>query len=110
MNLLLFSPVQNNIVLFICIIRSLRSTLGNLDKEISQIRDTRIMVFKILLQFIILGCPWILGFFVKSSKMLEYIFLFSSSQQGTFIFLIHCVLNKEVRVQYRSWWNKLLCK
>ncbi|KAL0202569.1 hypothetical protein M9458_000587, partial [Cirrhinus mrigala] len=54
-----------------------------------------VMVFKTLAQFVVLGCPWILGFFTNDSKVLEILFLILNSQQGTFIFLIYCVLNKE---------------
>ncbi|KAG9334541.1 hypothetical protein JZ751_007477 [Albula glossodonta] len=88
-----------NIILFTGVIGSLQATLADLNREISLMRDTRVMVFKALVQFVILGCPWVLGFFVKNNKMLEYLFILSVSQQGTFIFLVHCVLNKEVRLQ-----------
>ncbi|KAL0202586.1 hypothetical protein M9458_000604, partial [Cirrhinus mrigala] len=54
-----------------------------------------IMAFKTLAQFVVLGCPWILGFFTNDSKVLEILFLMLNSQQGTFIFLIYCVLNNE---------------
>ncbi|KAL0159423.1 hypothetical protein M9458_043148, partial [Cirrhinus mrigala] len=54
-----------------------------------------IMVFKTLAQFVVLGCPWILGFFTNGSKELEILFLILNSQQGTFIFLIYCALNNE---------------
>ncbi|KTF78762.1 hypothetical protein cypCar_00035256, partial [Cyprinus carpio] len=57
----------------------------------------QIMVFKTLAQCVVLGCPWILGFFINGSKVLEIIFLILNSQQGTFIFLIYCVLNNKVR-------------
>ncbi|XP_036391771.1 adhesion G protein-coupled receptor E3-like [Megalops cyprinoides] len=98
-----------NIVFFVATIVSLRSILADLHSDISLMRDTRVMVFKALVQFIILGCPWILGFFVNNNKMLEYLFLLSTSQQGTFIFLVHCILNREVREQYRKWWKTLCC-
>ncbi|KAL1281671.1 hypothetical protein QQF64_000474, partial [Cirrhinus molitorella] len=69
----------------------------------------RIMVFKTLAQFVVLGCSWILGFFANGSKVLEILFLIVNSQQGTFIFLIYCVLNKEVRQQYRRFYRYLCC-
>ncbi|KTF75249.1 hypothetical protein cypCar_00047676, partial [Cyprinus carpio] len=55
----------------------------------------RIMVFKTLAQCVVLGCSWILGFFTNDSKVLEILFLILNSQQGTFIFLIYCVLNNK---------------
>ncbi|KPP58332.1 hypothetical protein Z043_123853, partial [Scleropages formosus] len=55
----------------------------------------RLIVFKILVQSIIFGCAWILGFF-QSSTLLQYRFVIFNSQQGTFIFTIHCSFSKEV--------------
>ncbi|KAG7491251.1 hypothetical protein MATL_G00001120 [Megalops atlanticus] len=96
-----------NVILFITIIAYLRFALAGRNKEISQLKDTRMMVVKILFQFIILGCPWIFGFFVNKHKVLEYLFLLTTSQQGTFIFLVHCVFRKEVQEQYRQWWKNI---
>lgn len=64
---------------------------------------SRITVFKTLAQFVIFGCPWTLGLFINNSKMIEILFLILNSQQGTFIFLVYCVLNNEVRKQYVKW-------
>uniref|UniRef100_A0A3B1K2U2 GAIN-B domain-containing protein n=1 Tax=Astyanax mexicanus TaxID=7994 RepID=A0A3B1K2U2_ASTMX len=50
----------------------------------------------VILASAILGCPWILGFFTDRSQVLEMVFLFLNSQQGTFIFLVYCILNQEV--------------
>ncbi|XP_072513064.1 adhesion G protein-coupled receptor E3-like [Salminus brasiliensis] len=91
-----------NLVLFIIIILTLRSTLAGLNSDLSQIKEIKILVFKTLVQSAILGCPWILGFFTNGSEVLEILFLFLNSQQGTFIFLVYCVLNQEVRQQYRK--------
>uniref|UniRef100_A0A8C1WTN6 Adhesion G protein-coupled receptor E3-like n=1 Tax=Cyprinus carpio TaxID=7962 RepID=A0A8C1WTN6_CYPCA len=68
-----------------------------LNAEVSQIKQTKVLVFKTLAQCVVLGCSWILGFFTNGSKELEIIFLILNSQQGTFIFLIYCVLNNKVR-------------
>ncbi|KAF4118215.1 hypothetical protein G5714_000266 [Onychostoma macrolepis] len=96
-----------NMILFISIIITMNSTLTKLNAEVSQIKQTKIMVFKTLVQFVVLGCPWILGFFTNGSKVLEILFLILNSQQGTFIFLIYCVLNNEVRQQYRKFFRCL---
>ncbi|XP_030634733.1 adhesion G protein-coupled receptor E3-like [Chanos chanos] len=102
-----------NLILFIAIIITLQCTLMHLSGDVSQIKTSRTMVFKALAQFFILGCPWILGFFTQFSKALEIIFLLLTSQQGTFIFLVHCVLSEEVkqnqvRKQYKKLWY-ILC-
>ncbi|XP_073697995.1 adhesion G protein-coupled receptor E3-like [Garra rufa] len=98
-----------NMVLFIMIVISLSSALKNLNAEVSQMKQTKIMVFKTLSQFVVLGCPWILGFFTYEKKELEIFFLILNSQQGTFIFLIYCVLNTEVRQQYKKFFRCLCC-
>ncbi|XP_016375339.1 adhesion G protein-coupled receptor E1-like [Sinocyclocheilus rhinocerous] len=72
-------------------------------------KQTKIMVFKTLAQCVVLGCSWILGFFTNVSKVLEILFLIVNSQQGTFIFLIYCVFNNEVRQQYRKFFRCLCC-
>ncbi|XP_073730052.1 adhesion G protein-coupled receptor E3 [Misgurnus anguillicaudatus] len=96
-----------NMILFINIIISLNSTLKKLNAEVSRIKQTKIMVFKTLAQFVILGCHSILSFFTDN-KMIEILFLILNSQQGTFIFLVYCVLSDEVRQQYVKWMRALL--
>ncbi|XP_058624844.1 adhesion G protein-coupled receptor E1-like [Onychostoma macrolepis] len=98
-----------NTILFIKIFSRLSSTLTNLNAEVSMMKQAKIMVFKTLAQFVVLGCSWILGFFTNGSKVLEILFLILNSQQGTFIFLIYCVLNNEVRQQYRKFFRCLCC-
>ncbi|XP_065130401.1 uncharacterized protein [Paramisgurnus dabryanus] len=97
-----------NTILFISIIISLNSTLKKLNAEVSQMKQTKIMVFKTLAQSVILGCPWILGFFTENNQMMKILFLILNSQQGTFIFLVYCVLSNEVRQQYMKWMRALL--
>ncbi|XP_073716176.1 uncharacterized protein [Misgurnus anguillicaudatus] len=97
-----------NMILFMNIIISLNSTLKKLKAEYSRKKQTKIMVFKTLAQFVILGCPWILGFFTENNQMMKILFLILNSQQGTFIFLVYCVLSDEVRQQYMKWMRALL--
>ncbi|KAF4118172.1 adhesion G protein-coupled receptor E3-like [Onychostoma macrolepis] len=97
--------LASNTLLFIKIFISLNSALKSLNSDVSQIKQTKIMVFKTLAQFVVLGCPWILGFFTNGSKVLEILFLILNSQQGTFIFLIYCVFNYRVRQQYRKFFR-----
>ncbi|XP_061079242.1 putative adhesion G protein-coupled receptor E4P [Conger conger] len=90
-----------NLVSFCVVIWSLLPTLANMKSDISQSRDTRLIIFKIVAQFLILGCTWILGFFQRTS-VLKYLFVILNSQQGTFIFIVHCLLNKETVTSFLS--------
>ncbi|XP_052466645.1 adhesion G protein-coupled receptor E3-like [Carassius gibelio] len=84
-----------NMILFMKIVISLISALNTLNAEVSQMKQTKIMAFKTLAQFVVLGCSWILFFSTNGSKGLEIVFLILNSQQGTFIFVIYCLLNNE---------------
>uniref|UniRef100_A0A673B0Z4 Adhesion G protein-coupled receptor E8 n=1 Tax=Sphaeramia orbicularis TaxID=375764 RepID=A0A673B0Z4_9TELE len=53
----------------------------------------------IVAQFFILGCTWILGLY-QTNLFFQVLFIFLNSQQGTFLFIVHCVLNKEVIFRY----------
>ncbi|KAK6312148.1 hypothetical protein J4Q44_G00178120 [Coregonus suidteri] len=91
-----------NWILFCVTIWSLRPTLANMKSDVSQSKDTRLIIFKILAQFVILGCTWVLGFF-QSTMVFKYLFIVLNSQQGTFLYIVHCLFNKEVRDEYRKW-------
>ncbi|XP_023153317.3 adhesion G protein-coupled receptor E1-like [Amphiprion ocellaris] len=91
-----------NCVLFGATLWSLRPTLANMKSDVSQSKDTRVIVFKILAQFVILGCTWILGLY-QTNLFFQVLFIVLNSQQGTFLFIVHCLLNKEVRDEYIKW-------
>ncbi|XP_044036388.1 adhesion G protein-coupled receptor E1-like [Siniperca chuatsi] len=91
-----------NWTLFCATLWSLRPTLANMKSDVSQSKDTRLIVFKILAQFVILGCTWILGLY-QTNLFFQVLFIFLNSQQGTFLFIVHCLLNKEVREEYLRW-------
>ncbi|XP_041961059.1 adhesion G protein-coupled receptor E3-like isoform X5 [Alosa sapidissima] len=96
-----------NTLLFLGIFISLTCTLAEASNDLYKIKEARVLLLKSLYQFTALGCPWILGIFASRSEVLETLFLFLTSQQGTFIFLIHCVLNQGVQQQLRTWRRKL---
>ncbi|XP_065818495.1 adhesion G protein-coupled receptor E1-like [Labrus bergylta] len=88
-----------NWILFCATLWSLKPTLVNMKSGVSQSKEIRLVVFKILAQFVILGCTWILGLY-QTNLFFQVLFIFLNSQQGTFLFIVHCVLNKEVREEY----------
>uniref|UniRef100_A0A3Q3EHA5 Adhesion G protein-coupled receptor E8 n=1 Tax=Kryptolebias marmoratus TaxID=37003 RepID=A0A3Q3EHA5_KRYMA len=83
-----------NCILFGATLWSLRTTLANMKSDISQL-----ILFKILAQFVILGCTWILGFF-QTNPFFQILFIVLNSQQGTFLYIVHCLLNEEVHVSF----------
>uniref|UniRef100_A0A4W2FHF9 Adhesion G protein-coupled receptor E1 n=1 Tax=Bos indicus x Bos taurus TaxID=30522 RepID=A0A4W2FHF9_BOBOX len=90
--------VVNSILLTwtLCI---LRQKLSSVNAEVSTLKDTRLLTFKAFAQIFILGCSWVLGIFQigPMANIMAYLFTIINSLQGAFIFLIHCVLSRQVR-------------
>nr|XP_020019176.1 adhesion G protein-coupled receptor E1 [Castor canadensis] len=86
----------------------LRQKLSSINAEVSILKDTRLLTFKAFAQIFILGSSWVLGIFQigPTASIMAYLFTIINSLQGTFIFLIHCVLNRQVREEYKSWMTR----
>ncbi|OWK11798.1 hypothetical protein Celaphus_00003260, partial [Cervus elaphus hippelaphus] len=56
-----------------------------------------LLTFKAFAQIFILGCSWVLGIFQIGpvANIMAYLFTIINSLQGAFIFLIHCLLNRQ---------------
>ncbi|XP_045630373.1 adhesion G protein-coupled receptor E1 isoform X2 [Ursus americanus] len=83
----------------------LRQKLSSVNAEVSTLKDTRLLTFKAFAQLFILGCSWVLGVFQigPMAGIMAYLFTIINSLQGTFLFIIHCLLNRQVREEYRRW-------
>uniref|UniRef100_A0A8C4M9T0 Adhesion G protein-coupled receptor E4P n=1 Tax=Equus asinus asinus TaxID=83772 RepID=A0A8C4M9T0_EQUAS len=107
-------PVAINLVFCFLILWILRNKLSSLNKEVSTIQDTRVMTFKAIAQLFILGCSWGLGFFMVEEvgntigSVIAYAFTIINVLQGFFLFLVHCLLNRQVRKEYRKWFSGML--
>ncbi|XP_025059713.1 adhesion G protein-coupled receptor E3-like [Alligator sinensis] len=95
-----------NLIFFLTPLWILRDKLSSLNTDVTTIKDTRLLTFKAIAQLFILGCTWSLGLFQTKHGIMEYLFTISSSLQGAFIFLVHCVLNRQVREQYKRWFRR----
>ncbi|XP_072420261.1 uncharacterized protein [Chiloscyllium punctatum] len=100
-----------NTFLFTITVCILNEELSNRDVNVSKIKDTRMLTFKAIGQIFILGCTWILGLFhfQEETIVMAYLFTIVNSFQGTFIFIILCVLNPKIRAEY-SKWITCICK
>uniref|UniRef100_A0A2K5S2Y3 EGF-like module receptor 1 n=1 Tax=Cebus imitator TaxID=2715852 RepID=A0A2K5S2Y3_CEBIM len=105
-----FSPsccltLQINSILLTWTLWILRQRLSSVNAEVSTLKDTRLLTFKAFAQLFILGCSWVLGLFQFGpvAGVMAYLFTIINSLQGAFIFLIHCLLNHQVREEYKRW-------
>ncbi|CAM5125143.1 unnamed protein product [Natator depressus] len=94
-----------NITFFALTLRILRNRLSSLNADVSTLRNHRLLTFKAIAQLFILGCTWSLGLLQvgPAGTVMAYLFTIVSSLQGPFIFLVHCLLNRQVREEYRRW-------
>ncbi|XP_064335884.1 putative adhesion G protein-coupled receptor E4P isoform X1 [Camelus dromedarius] len=98
-----------NLVFYFQVLWILRSKLSSLNKEVSTIQDTRAMTFKAIAQLFILGCSWGLGYFMveEIGKTMElviaYAFTVINILQGVLLFVVHCLLNRQVRMEFQKW-------
>uniref|UniRef100_A0A8C0NVD0 Adhesion G protein-coupled receptor E1 n=1 Tax=Canis lupus familiaris TaxID=9615 RepID=A0A8C0NVD0_CANLF len=81
----------------------LRQKLSSVNAEVSKLKDNRLLTCKAFAQLFILGCSWVLGIFQIGSmaRIMAYLFTIINSLQGAFIFIIHCLLNRQVQEEYR---------
>uniref|UniRef100_A0A803JJ41 Adhesion G protein-coupled receptor E1 n=1 Tax=Xenopus tropicalis TaxID=8364 RepID=A0A803JJ41_XENTR len=98
-----------NTTLLILTFWLLRVKLASLNTNVSSLKNTRLLAFKALVQLFILGSTWILGFFQcgPGAIVASYLFTICNSLQGAFIFLVHCLLNHQVREEYRKVFHRL---
>ncbi|XP_061488594.1 adhesion G protein-coupled receptor E1-like isoform X2 [Rhineura floridana] len=98
-----------NIVFFCLILKILHEKLVSLNSEVSTLKNTRSLTFKAIAHVFILGLTWCLGLFQFGplADVMAYLFTITSSVQGVFIFLVHCLLNRKVREIY---WCLISCK
>nr|XP_020835603.1 putative adhesion G protein-coupled receptor E4P isoform X2 [Phascolarctos cinereus] len=102
-----------NLTFYLTTLWILRERLSSLNKEVSTIQNTRTLAIKALAQLFILGCSWSLGFFLIDSideparSVIAYTFTIINSLQGVYIFLVHCVLSRQVQEEYKKYFKRI---
>ncbi|XP_069864127.1 adhesion G protein-coupled receptor E2-like [Dipodomys merriami] len=99
--------ISINMVCFLLTLWAVKSRLSTLSRDVSTLRDTRMLAFKGVAQLFILGCTWLLGVLQvgAAARVLAYLFTIANSLQGVFLFLVYCLLSQQVRDQYRRWFR-----
>ncbi|XP_069783252.1 adhesion G protein-coupled receptor E3-like isoform X8 [Narcine bancroftii] len=94
-----------NTFLFTRSLYMLNEELSKRDMKVSKIKNTKMLMLKAIAQVFILGCTWIFGLFhfQEETVVMAYLFTIVNSFQGTFIFIILCILNPKIRAEYQKW-------
>ncbi|XP_036898686.1 adhesion G protein-coupled receptor E2-like, partial [Sturnira hondurensis] len=101
--------ISINLAFFLMTIWILKNKLSSLNKDVSTLQNTRMLIFKAMAQLFILGCTWCLGILKvdPAAHVMAYLFTIINSLQGVFIFLVYCLLSQQVWEQYRRWLKQI---
>nr|XP_042700549.1 adhesion G protein-coupled receptor E5 [Chrysemys picta bellii] len=99
------SIIAVNAVIFVVTVWKLSLKFADINPNMSQLKKLRVLTITAIAQLCVLGTTWIFGLFQfnQRSLVVSYIFTILNSLQGLFIFLLHCLLKKQVRDEYRRW-------
>ncbi|XP_055486325.1 adhesion G protein-coupled receptor E4-like, partial [Leucoraja erinacea] len=94
---------------FIMTVLKLAEKFSSVNPDMGQLKKIRVFTFTAVAQLCLLGCTWIFGMlhFQKETIVMTYIFTVFNSMQGMFIFILHCLLNKQVRDEYANSFHRL---
>ncbi|XP_062976563.1 adhesion G protein-coupled receptor E5 isoform X2 [Elgaria multicarinata webbii] len=97
-----------NAIVFVITVWRLSEKFSDINPDMSKLKKQRVLTITAIAQLCILGTTWVFGLFQFSEHTLvmSYLFTISNSLQGLFIFLLHCVLKKQVRDDYYRWFCK----
>ncbi|XP_054859977.1 adhesion G protein-coupled receptor E5-like isoform X1 [Eublepharis macularius] len=91
-----------NSIVFVVTIWKLTKKFADINPDMNQLKKQKVLVITAIAQLCILGTTWIFGMFQFSdhSLVMSYIYTILNSLQGLFIFVLHCLLKKQVRDDY----------
>ncbi|XP_069460045.1 adhesion G protein-coupled receptor E1-like isoform X2 [Ambystoma mexicanum] len=98
-----------NSFLFALTLYILAKKLSAVNANVSSLKDNRLLTFRASAQLFILGSTWIIGLFQigRAAVVMGYLFTIMGSLQGPFIYLVHCILNKQVREEYMKCFRRI---
>ncbi|XP_077053698.1 adhesion G protein-coupled receptor E3 isoform X2 [Siphateles boraxobius] len=102
-----FAPVCIIVVLnslfFIITVWKLAEKFSSLNPDLSKLRNIRGFTVTAVAQLCVLGGMWVFGCFLfqeEGTQVVLYLFTILNSLQGALIFIMHCLLSKQVREEY----------
>lgn len=94
-----------NSVFFVITIWKLVEKASSLNPDVSKLRQIRRFVLTAVAQLCVLGGMWVFGCFLfqeQGSLVMAYLFTLLNTLQGALIFIMHCLLSKQVREEYKK--------
>ncbi|TNN63083.1 CD97 antigen [Liparis tanakae] len=91
-----------NVIFFIVTVWRLAQKFTSLNPDLSKLHKIRAFTVTAIAQMCILGLMWVFGAFLfqEGTTVEAYIFTILNSLQGALVFLMHCLLSKQVRDEY----------
>ncbi|XP_037361902.1 adhesion G protein-coupled receptor E5 isoform X2 [Talpa occidentalis] len=94
-----------NAVIFVTTVWKLTQKFAEINPDMKKLKKARVLTITAIAQLFVLGCTWVFGLFLLDTRswLLTYTFTVLNCLQGLFLFVLHCLLNKKVREEYRKW-------
>ncbi|XP_071772978.2 adhesion G protein-coupled receptor E5 [Centroberyx gerrardi] len=93
-----------NIFFFLITVWKLAQKFSSLNPDLNNLRKIKAFTITAVAQLCVLGTMWIFGCFQfeGGTAAMSYLFTILSSLQGVLLFVMHCLLSKQVREEYGS--------
>ncbi|XP_036408642.1 adhesion G protein-coupled receptor E2 [Megalops cyprinoides] len=108
-----FGPVCIIIIVnsffFMITVWKLAEKFNSLNPDLSTLRKIKAFTITAVAQLCVLGIMWIFGSFQfeESTLPMSYLFTIFNSLQGALVFLMHCLLSKQVREEYAMFLSRI---
>ncbi|XP_068178021.1 adhesion G protein-coupled receptor E5-like [Antennarius striatus] len=91
-----------NIFFFIITVWRLVQKFSSLNPDLTKLHKIKAFTVTAIAQMCVLGLMWIFGVFLfeEGPTFVEYVFTILNSLQGMLVFIMHCLLSKQVRDEY----------
>ncbi|XP_061568192.1 adhesion G protein-coupled receptor E5 [Cololabis saira] len=99
-----------NIFFFLITVWKLAQKFSSLNPDLDNLQKIRAFIITAVAQLCLLGTMWIFGCFQfeKGTIAMSYLFTIFGSFQGAFLFIMHCLVSKQVREEYGNILSRLL--
>ncbi|KAM3864607.1 adhesion G protein-coupled receptor E5-like [Diretmus argenteus] len=96
-----------NVIFFIVTVWKLAQKFSSLNPDLSKLHKIRAFTVTAIAQMCVLGLMWAFGAFLfqEGTTVAAYIFTILNSLQGALVFLMHCLLSKQVRDEYSKFFS-----